>query len=113
MKFMQSEMSAQHVEAETMTSAPMAETSMTETSMNEVSISELSEADLDTCAGGLSLNLGDFSSLLSGSSSQFGQQNLSFGQATFAGPGGSGTISQLDISSIFSSADQFTAVKQS
>jgi hypothetical protein len=108
MEFMQSEMSAQHVvETETMTSAPV-----TEVAINGVSISELSEADLESCAGGLSLNLGDFSSLLTGSSSQFGQQNLSFGQATFAGPGGSGTISQLDMSSIFSSADQFTAVKQ-
>lgn len=74
----------------------------------DLAMTELSDADLDECAGGLSL--GDFSSLMDGSSSFFGQERLSFGQATFAGPNGSGTISTLDFERTISGAERFTAL---
>jgi hypothetical protein len=71
-------------------------------------MTELSDADLDECAGGLSL--GDFSSLMDGSSSFFGQERLSLGQATFAGPNGSGTISTLDFERTISGTNRFTSL---
>jgi hypothetical protein len=75
---------------------------------SDQAMTELSEADLDECAGGLSL--GDFSSLMDGSSSFFGQERLSLGQATFAGPNGSGTISTLDFERTISGANRFTSL---
>jgi hypothetical protein len=76
----------------------------------ELSAMELSEAELDTVAGGTSLNMGGLDSLFSGSSSDFMQRNVSMGQMSFAGPGGAFNASTLDISEIASSASQFTAM---
>lgn len=69
------------------------------------SIVELSEQDLDI-SGGTGFNLGDVGSFGQKSGNFFSQKNLSVGQATFAGPGGSGTISQVDFQQIDSGAFQ-------
>lgn len=74
--------------------------------LSDMAAIELSEDELDTVAGGFSLNLGDFNSLASSSSSDFFQRNLSLGQGTFAGPNGSGTLSMMNLQEIASSASQ-------
>lgn len=93
---------------ESMQSERFTVTYIEETSTGDLAMIELSEADLDECAGGLSL--GDFSSLMDRSSSFFGQERLSLGQATFAGPNGSGTISTLDFERTISGANRFTSL---
>jgi hypothetical protein len=74
--------------------------------MSEMAITELSEGDLEQVSGGTGLDLGDLSGLFQNSGSFFSQENLSMGQATFAGPGGSGTLSTLDYQKIDSGAFQ-------
>lgn len=72
-------------------------------------ITELSEHDLDQVSGGLSL--GNLDSFVQNSGNFFSQKNLSMGQATFAGPNGSGTISTLDFQQIDSGAFQNIAAQ--
>ena len=72
---------------------------------NTVAI-ELSEQELDTVHGGLSISLGDGQGFASDASNTFLQKNLTVGQHTFAGPGGSGTASMANLTDIFSSAGQ-------
>jgi hypothetical protein len=71
---------------------------------------ELSEDDLDNVSGGLGINFGDVNSFAQKSGNFFSQKNLSVGQATFAGPNGSGTISQVDFQQIDSGAFQDIAI---
>ena len=78
---------------------------MTSVIKNTVAI-ELSEDELDTVAGGLSISLGDGQGFASDASNTFEQKNLTVGQQTFAGPGGSGTASLTNLENIFSSAAQ-------
>lgn len=72
----------------------------------EMAVTELSEQDLDAVSGGLALNFGDVDSFFQKSGNFFSQKNLSVGQATFAGPNGSGTISSVDFQQIDSGAFQ-------
>jgi hypothetical protein len=72
----------------------------------EMAVTELSEQDLDAVSGGLALNFGDVDSFFQKSGNFFSQKNLSVGQATFAGPSGSGTISSVDFQQIDSGAFQ-------
>ena len=67
---------------------------------------ELSEQELDTVAGGLSISLGDGQQFASDASNTFSQKNLTVGQQTFAGPGGSGTASLTNLQEILSTAGQ-------
>lgn len=60
---------------------------------------ELSEDDLDTVAGGMSLDMG--------SASQFFQRDVMMGQQTFAGPNGAGTTNFFASHEVASSASQF------
>ena len=83
---------------------------MTSVIKNTVAI-ELSEDELDTVAGGLSISLGDGQGFASDASNIFKQKNLSVGQQTFAGPGGSGTASMTNVQEIFSSAGQGIAAR--
>ena len=71
---------------------------------------ELSDQDLDNVSGGLGINFGDVNSFAQKSGNFFSQKNLSVGQATFAGPNGSGTISQVDFQQIDSGAFQDIAI---
>ncbi len=89
----------------------MANTANSEMGVNAIEPSELgaielSEQDLDTVSGGLGLSLGDVDSFFQKSGNFFSQKNLSVGQATFAGPNGSGTISSVDFQQIDSGAFQ-------
>ena len=72
---------------------------------NTVAI-ELSSDELDTVAGGLSITLGNGQGFASNASNTYKQSNLTVGQQTFAGPGGSGTASMANLTDIFSSAAQ-------
>lgn len=65
---------------------------------------ELSEDDLDSVAGGFSIDFG--------SASDFFQRNVTMGQQTFAGPNGAGTTNLLSIEEIASSAQQFMSISQ-
>ncbi|MCU0525603.1 MAG: CTB family bacteriocin [Elainella sp. Prado103] len=76
----------------------------------EMGAMELSEDELDGISGGMSLNFGDVDSFAQKSGNFFSQKNLSIGQATFAGPEGSGTISQIDFQGIESGAFQDIAI---
>ncbi len=67
---------------------------------------ELSLQELDTVAGGLSISLGDVQGYASGAANDFTQKNLSVGQQTYAGPGGSYTGSVTDLQKIASGALQ-------
>lgn len=78
--------------------------------ISESAAIELSEDDLDNVSGGLGVNFGDVDSFAQQSGNFFSQKNLSVGQATFAGPNGSGTISQVDFQQIDSGAFQNIAV---
>ena len=78
---------------------------MTSVIKNTIAI-ELSEDELDTVHGGLSISLGDGQQFASDASNTFGQNNLTVGQQTFAGPNGSGTASMTNLDKIFSSAGQ-------
>lgn len=71
---------------------------------------ELSSEELDTVAGGLSITLGNGQRFANDSTNSFSQKNLGIGQQTFAGPGGSGTVSMTNLQDIFSSAGQGIAV---
>jgi hypothetical protein len=71
-----------------------------------MTVTELSEQDLDGVSGGLAINFGDVDSFFQKSGNFFSQKNLSVGQATFAGPNGSGTISSVDFQQIDSGAFQ-------
>ena len=71
---------------------------------------ELSEQELDTVHGGLSITLGDGQGFASDASNTFLQKNLTVGQQTFAGPGGSGTASMANLDEILSSAGQGIAI---
>lgn len=59
---------------------------------------ELSEQDLDTVAGGMSLDLG--------SASQFMQKDVMMGQQTVAGPNGAGTTNLFGSHDVASAASQ-------
>ncbi len=72
---------------------------------------ELSFDELDTVAGGLAISLGDVQGFASDASNTFSQKNLSVGQQTFAGPGGSYTASLTNVQDIFSKAGQAIAAK--
>ena len=72
---------------------------------------ELSELELDTVAGGLAISFGDVQGFASDASNSFSQKNLTVGQQTFAGPGGSYTASLTNLQNISSSAGQAIAVK--
>jgi hypothetical protein len=67
---------------------------------------ELSEQELDTVAGGLSVNFGDVSKFASGASNSFRKKTSLIEQGTFAGENGSGTFSSVGIEDILSSAGQ-------
>ncbi|ARV59871.1 hypothetical protein BZZ01_15655 [Nostocales cyanobacterium HT-58-2] len=71
---------------------------------------ELSEQELDTVAGGLSITLGDGQVFASDAKNTFSQKNLVVGQQTFAGPGGSYTVSGTNLQEILSSAGQGIAI---
>ena len=68
---------------------------------NQVAV-ELSETELDSVAGGQSLNLhtGSF----------FNQKNLGLAHATTAGPGGATTAGIVDVGSIASGAGQHLGI---
>jgi hypothetical protein len=83
---------------------------MTTENTTEMMAIELTEDDLDCVAGGLGINFGDVESFAQKSGNFFSQKNLSVGQATFAGPNGSGTISQVDFQQIDSGAFQDIAI---
>lgn len=89
---------------------PLHAIDLTETANAEMAAMELSEDDLDGISGGMSLNFGDVDSFAQKSGNFFSQKNLSIGQATFAGPQGSGTISQVDFQGIDSGAFQDIAI---
>ncbi|NJO80313.1 MAG: hypothetical protein HC827_18585 [Cyanobacteria bacterium RM1_2_2] len=78
--------------------------------MTESAAIELSEDDLDNVSGGLGISFGDVNSFAQKSGNFFSQKNLSVGQMTFAGPNGSGTISQVDFQQIDSGAFQDIAI---
>ena len=78
---------------------------MTNEIKNTVAV-ELSSDELDTVHGGLSITLGDGQGFASDASNTYKQSNLTVGQQTFAGPGGSGTASMANLQEIFSSANQ-------
>ncbi len=78
---------------------------------NEINAVELSNDELDTVAGGLAISLGDIGGFASDASNTFKQTNLTVGQQTFAGPGGSYTGSVTNLQEIFSTAGQAIAVK--
>ncbi len=71
---------------------------------------ELSEQELDTVAGGLTINLGNGQGLSSNALNEFSQKNLVFAQQTTAGPNGSSTTSGVSLQEIFSKATQGLAV---
>ena len=79
--------------------------------INNIGAVELSEMELDTVAGGLAISFGDVQGFASDATNTFSQKNLAVGQQTFAGPGGSGTISFTDVEGLFSSAGQGIAAK--
>lgn len=83
---------------------------MTTENTSDIIAVELSDDVLDNIAGGAGLNLGDFDSFAQNSGNFFSQENLSVGQMTFAGPNGSGTISQVDFQRIDSGAFQNIAI---
>jgi hypothetical protein len=58
-------------------------------------ITELTDGELGDCSGG-ALSMGDIDSLFKGASSFFNQSGLSMNQASFAGPQGAGSISNLE-----------------
>jgi hypothetical protein len=62
-------------------------------------MTELSGDELDTIAGGMSLNMG--------SASQFFQREVMMGQQTFAGPNGAGTTNFFASRETASAASQF------
>jgi len=78
--------------------------------INNIGAVELSEMELDTVAGGLAISFGDVQGFASDAANTFSQKNLTVGQQTFAGPGGSGTVSLTNVQEIFSSAGQAIAV---
>ena len=78
---------------------------------NEINAVELSNDELDTVAGGLAISLGDIGGFASNASNTFSQKNLTVGQQTFAGPGGSYTGSVTNLQEIISTAGQAIAVK--
>lgn len=71
----------------------------------EGAIVELSDGDLEDVSGGSGLG-----GLFQDSGSFFSQENLSLDQATFAGPGGAGTLSSMDYQKIDSGAFQSIGV---
>ncbi len=71
---------------------------------------ELTDGDLDAVNGGLNIDLSSIDSLTNSSSSDFFGRKLSFGQGTFAGPSGSGTLSMLNLEEVFSSAQQHLSI---
>ncbi|MGI2909454.1 CTB family bacteriocin [Tolypothrix sp. VBCCA 56010] len=78
--------------------------------INNIGAVELSSDELDTVAGGLAISFGDVQGFASDATNTFKQTNLAVGQQTFAGPGGSGTVSFTNAQEIFSSAGQAIAV---
>ena len=82
---------------------------MTGVIKNTVAV-ELSSDELDTVAGGLSISLGDGQGFASDASNTFSQKDLAVGQQTFAGPGGSGTVSMTCLQEISSTAGQSIAI---
>ena len=86
------------------------EVTMSAETSQEAAITELSEGDLDQVSGGFAIDLGDLDGLFQSSGSFFSQENLSMDQATFAGPGGAGTLSSLDYQKIDSGAFQNTGI---
>ncbi|MDF5733826.1 MAG: CTB family bacteriocin [Rhizonema sp. PD38] len=79
--------------------------------INSINAVELSSDELDTIAGGLVINFGDVQGFASDATNTFSQKNLTVGQQTFAGPGGSGTVSLTNTQEIISSAGQGIAAK--
>jgi len=79
--------------------------------INNINAVELSSDELDTVAGGLAISFGDVQGFASDATNTFSQKNLAVGQQTFAGPGGSATVSLTNVQEIFSSAGQGIAVK--
>ena len=80
--------------------------------INNINAVELSEMELDTVAGGLAISFGDVQGFASDATNTFSQKNLTVGQQTFAGPGGSGTASFTNAQDIFSSAGQAIAINK-
>ncbi|TWH51370.1 CTB family bacteriocin [Dulcicalothrix desertica] len=78
---------------------------------NEINAVELSFDELDTVSGGLAISLGDIGGFASDASNTFKQKNLTVGQQTFAGSGGSYTASVTNLQEIVSTAGQAIAIK--
>lgn len=92
-----------------MTTSEMDMTNTETLTIEESAMVELTEGDLDGVAGG-SLSLGDLGGLFQSAGNFFSQENISLDQATFAGPGGAGTLSSLDYQKIDSGAFQTIGV---